>query len=120
MSVSRSRTPKCHEPRRGLQPHGQWRLIQNVGEFNVQFLTNEGYLVEIPIQLADIERPLIAVSVFAKAGNLLELNENGGRITHVEAPEFFACGFPFRRRRQLLFSGSPCKPIPLSTTLASR
>ena len=43
--------------------------IPNVGELDVQFLTNAGYPAEIPFQLADIERPLIAVSALAKAGN---------------------------------------------------
>ena len=53
-----------------------------MGEQNVQFLTNEGYVGEIPFQLADIERPLIAVSALAKAGNMVELGADGGRIVH--------------------------------------
>ena len=56
--------------------------IPNLGEQDVQFLTNEGYVGEIPFQLADIERPLIAVSALAKAGNAVELNHDGGKITH--------------------------------------
>ena len=56
--------------------------VPNLGELDVQFLTNEGYVGAIPFQLADIERPLIAVSALAKAGNIVELYENGGRIVH--------------------------------------
>ena len=56
--------------------------VPNLGEQDVQFLTNEGYSAEIPFQLADIERPLIAVSALAKAGNTVELTEDGGTITH--------------------------------------
>ena len=36
----------------------------------------------MPFQLADIERPLVAVSALAKAGNAVELNPDGGKITH--------------------------------------
>ena len=56
--------------------------VPNLGEQDVQFLTNEGYAGEIPFQLADIERPLIAVSSLAKAGNVVELNQDGGTITN--------------------------------------
>jgi hypothetical protein len=54
--------------------------VPNLGELDVQFLTNEGYASEIPFQLADIERPLIAVSALTKAGNTVELYETGGLI----------------------------------------
>ena len=56
--------------------------IPNLGEQDVHFLTNEGYVAEIPFQLADIERPLIAVSALAKAGNVVELGNDGGTIKH--------------------------------------
>ena len=56
--------------------------VANLGEPDVKFLTNEGYVGEIPFQLADIERPLIAVSSLAKAGNAVELTQDGGSITH--------------------------------------
>ena len=52
--------------------------IPNLGELDVQFLTSVGYPAEIPFQLVDIERPLIAVSALAKD----EFNEKGGKITH--------------------------------------
>ena len=56
--------------------------VPNLGELDVQCLTSSGCLGEIPFQLADIERPLIAVSALAKAGNTVELHEKGGRIVH--------------------------------------
>ena len=56
--------------------------VPNLGEQDVQFLTNEGYAGEIPFQLADIERPLIAVSSLAKAGNVVDLNQDGSTITN--------------------------------------
>jgi hypothetical protein len=56
--------------------------VPNLGELDVKFLTNEGHAGEIPFQLADIERPLIAVSALTKAGNKVELFETGGRIVH--------------------------------------
>ena len=56
--------------------------VPNLGEMDVTFLTNEGLAGEIPFQLADIERPLIAVSALAKAGNTVELHDKGGRIIH--------------------------------------
>ena len=56
--------------------------VPNLGELDGKFLTNEGYASEIPFQLADIERPLIAVSALTKAGNTVELYETGGRIIH--------------------------------------
>ena len=56
--------------------------VPKLGELDVQFITNEGYVGAILFQLADIARPLIAVSALAKAGNVVELYENGGRIVH--------------------------------------
>ena len=56
-----------------------------MGEQDVQFLTNEGYIGEIPHQLADIERPLIAVSALAKDGNVVELYQDRGKITHEDS-----------------------------------
>ena len=56
--------------------------VPNLGEQDVKFLTNEGHASEIPFQLANIERPLIAVSALTKAGNTVELYETGGRIIH--------------------------------------
>ena len=56
--------------------------IPNLGELDVSFYTNEGYEAEIPFQLADIERPLIAVSALTQAGNVVELHEKGGTIAH--------------------------------------
>ena len=70
-----SRAGACHRAASGAP-------VPNLGEQDVKFLTNEGYSAEIPFQLADIERPLIAVSALAKAGNTVELTEDGGTITH--------------------------------------
>ena len=56
--------------------------IPNLGELDVQSLTSEAYPAEVPFQLADIERPLIAVSALANAGHLVEFIERGGKITH--------------------------------------
>ena len=57
-------------------------VIPNLGEQDVRFITIEVYVGEMPFQLADIERPLVAVSALAKAGNAVELNHDGGKITH--------------------------------------
>ena len=70
-----SRAGACYRTASGVP-------VPNLGELDVQFFTNEGFAAEIPFQLADIERPLIAVSALAKAGNVVELHAKGGRITH--------------------------------------
>ena len=72
---ARSKAGACYRTASGAP-------VPNLGEMDVQFLTNEGFAGEIPFQLADIERPLIAVSALAKAGNTVELYEHGGRIIH--------------------------------------
>ena len=56
--------------------------ISNLGEPDVRFITNEGDVGEMPFQLADIERPFVAVSALAKAGNAVDLNHDGWKITH--------------------------------------
>ena len=54
----------------------------NLEELDQQFLTSEGYPAEIPFELADVERPFIAVSALAKAAHLVEFNDKGSEITH--------------------------------------
>ena len=94
-------------PRGAFPGRARTSAMSRAGELDVQFLTSEGYPA--------IERPLVAVSAHAKAGNSVEFNEKGGRITHHSGKVtglaqrggifFFGCGYPLRRRRQLLFIG---------------
>ena len=103
--------------------------IPNVGELDVQFLTNEVYPAEILFQLADIERPLIAVSDLAKAGNSVEFNEKR-RQDHASLRQsdwprttwrlffFFGRGYPLRRRRQIFFSGRRVGDLTSVSSLA--
>ena len=70
-----SRAGACYRTANGVP-------IPNLGELDVQSLTSEAYPAEVPFQLADIERILIAVSALANAGRLVEFIERGFKITH--------------------------------------
>jgi hypothetical protein len=56
--------------------------IPNMGEQTAKFTTEEGHKCGLIFQFADIERPLIAVAKVAAGGNVVELGEHGGTITH--------------------------------------
>ena len=51
-----------------------------LGKLDVQFLATEGYLAEIPLHLADMERPLIAVTARQIGWNSMR-NAARSRIT---------------------------------------
>ena len=56
--------------------------IPNQGEMALDFVTKERYRGHIAFQVADVKRPLLAVSTLAKSGNEVTFSENGGTITH--------------------------------------
>jgi hypothetical protein len=57
--------------------------IQNLGQTSVSFKTPEGHHCGMPFQIAEVERPLIAVSQLAAAGNRIELGKDGGKIVNL-------------------------------------
>ena len=59
--------------------------IPNVGEQLVEFLSTEGHRIALNFQLAEVERPLISVSHLSRAGNKVEFNGMGGKITHLKS-----------------------------------
>ena len=46
------------------------------------FTTEAGHKCGLPVQVAEVERPLIAASQLGAAGNKVELEEHSGSITH--------------------------------------
>jgi hypothetical protein len=58
--------------------------ITNEGEQKVQFVTEEGHKCGMVWQIADVERPLIAVSHLSAAGNHVTFTKTGGEIVNVE------------------------------------
>jgi len=56
--------------------------IRNLGQQSVTFSSTEGHRCEMPFQIAEVERPLISVSQMAAAGNVVTLDESGGRIAN--------------------------------------
>ena len=54
--------------------------IPNYGQQEVEFATDEGHKCGLTMQVADVERPLIAVSHLSEAGNDVHLNKKGGTI----------------------------------------
>ena len=56
--------------------------IPNLGQLNVAFKTEEGRACGMPFQVAAVERPLIAASQLARAGNRVILEDDGGRIVN--------------------------------------
>ena len=54
--------------------------IPNLGELDAVFRSGEGHSCALPIQVAEIERPLIAVSQLAAAGNKVVLEKTHGEI----------------------------------------
>ena len=61
--------------------------IPNRGEQDVRFETEEGIRAVIPFQLADVERPLLAVSALTAAGNTVTLGDRGGVIRRSDGQE---------------------------------
>ena len=57
--------------------------ISNLGQMRVAFKTTEGHQCGMPFQVAEVERPLIAVSQLAAAGNRVELGKDGGKIVNI-------------------------------------
>ena len=56
--------------------------IPNLGQQDVTFESDEGHKCGMTWQVADIERPLIAVSHLSMAGNKVVLEKDGGEIVH--------------------------------------
>ena len=56
--------------------------IPNLGQQDAHFKTEEGHVCGLPFQVADVERPLIAVSQLAAAGNKVTLEDKGGVIVN--------------------------------------
>ena len=54
--------------------------IPNLGQQKVLFRPSEGHTCGMPFQVAEVERPLIAVSQLAAAGNEVTLDKNDGVI----------------------------------------
>ena len=56
--------------------------IPNLGQLRVSFATREGHRCGLPFQIAAVERPLIAVSQLAAAGNTVTLLKDHGTVRH--------------------------------------
>ena len=70
-----SRAGRCYRAANGTR-------IKNLGEMAVNFLSPEGHRCSLPVQVAEVEKPLVAVSQLAAAGNVVELGSDGGCITN--------------------------------------
>ena len=77
MSSPMSRAGRKHRAANGTR-------IQNLGQMSVVSTTPEGHKCGMPFQVAEVERPLIAVSQLAAAGNRVELGKDGGKIVNSE------------------------------------
>ena len=58
--------------------------MPNLGEVYVTFLTREGTKCGIKFQVADVRRPLLAVSSISSKGNLVEFAQHGGTIKSLD------------------------------------
>ena len=56
--------------------------IRNLGQLRVAFTSQEGHRCALPLQVAEVEHVLLSVSHLARAGNVVELHADGGRITN--------------------------------------
>ena len=56
--------------------------IRNLGQVRVPFVSTEGHRCSFPFQVAEVEHALLSVGHLAAAGNLVELHDLGGTITH--------------------------------------
>ena len=57
--------------------------ITNEGQQEVQFTSDEGHRCGMTWQIADVERPLIAVSHLSAAGNKVIFTKPGGEIVNI-------------------------------------
>jgi hypothetical protein len=57
--------------------------ITNEGQQEVQFSSDEGHRCGMTWQIADVERPLIAVSHLSAAGNRVVFTKTGGEIVNI-------------------------------------
>ena len=56
--------------------------IPNLGQADVRFTTDEGHRCVMTLQVAEIDRPLIAVTHLSACGNRVILGKDGGVIEH--------------------------------------
>ena len=54
--------------------------IPNLGEVGLDFLTKEQHRCRIVFQVANVKRPLLAVSTLTRAGNHVSFGPHGGEI----------------------------------------
>ena len=54
--------------------------IPNQGEVKLNFITRERHRCNIDFQVADVKRPLLAVSTLTRAGNDVTFDADGGKI----------------------------------------
>ena len=59
--------------------------IPNLGEVDAVFGVDEGFHCGLKMQVAEVQRPLIAVTHLAAAGNRVVLEENGGEIVNIKS-----------------------------------
>ena len=59
--------------------------IPNLGQQDVNFVTDEGMKAGLTFQIANIERPLIAGTHITAAGNVVTLRADGGEITNIKS-----------------------------------
>ena len=68
--------------RRYSGPNGS--PIDNLGEVDASFKVDEGFKCGLRMQVASVQRPLIAASQLSAGGNRVVLEEHGGSITNVK------------------------------------
>ena len=69
---------RCGKRYRG--PDGS--AIPNLGQVDVGFRTEEGHQCGLIWQIAEVEKPLIAVSHLAASGHRVVLGKDGGEVVH--------------------------------------
>ena len=72
--------------RGGKRYHGpDGSPIPNLGQQDVGFRTEEGHQCRLTWQVAQIERPLVAVSHLSASGHKVVLGKDGGEIVHLSS-----------------------------------
>jgi len=56
--------------------------LPNLGEQRVHVRTKEGHECGLTFQVADVQKPLIAVAQLTRAGNEVTMGDAGGKVTH--------------------------------------
>ncbi len=56
--------------------------IKNLGQVDVPFATVEGHRCRMPLQVAEVEQPLLSVSQLTSAGNYVQLGDTDGHIVN--------------------------------------